>query len=182
VALCEKCGREVRKLTEHAKTKEKLCLKCITKSGFFVPADDEIEVKDERRGSIRVPITITMGFSLFENDQLTEIKYPAFSVDISTSGICFAWDACSLCRGYLENGVHELCVFYPYAIKSESRRELKLEFKITQTFNMSIDAYVIYTLKEEKLGLEYIGAQFTNLTSQQNHMLEKIIIKFGSGI
>ncbi|MFC1582061.1 hypothetical protein ACFL4W_00845 [Planctomycetota bacterium] len=182
MALCEKCGREVKKLTEHAQSKEKLCLKCITKSGFFIPKEEELEVQDERRASIRVPITIIMGFTLFDDDQKTEIKYPAFSVDISTAGICFAWDSCSYCRGYIENGIHESCIFYPYALDNPERQELKLEFKITKTYVMTIESYCIYTLKEESLGLEYIGAQFANLTNQQRRMLEKIIIKYGASI
>ena len=181
---CERCNREVRKLTEHAVSKEKICLKCMTQSGLFVAQQEDIEhdVGDDRRGSIRVPLTIVMGFSLFDDEKQTEISYPAFSVDISTSGICFGWDSCSYCRGYQEHGVDENCVFYPYSMSNEDRKELKLEFKITNTYKMQIESYVIYTLKEERLGLEYVGAQFINLGNQQKRMIEKIIIKYGGGL
>jgi c-di-GMP-binding flagellar brake protein YcgR len=180
VPLCDKCGREVKKLTEHVQTKEKLCLKCITKSGFFCPAEElPSDLNDDRRGSIRIPITIAMSFALFDEDKYTEIKYPAFTVDISTAGICFAWDSCTVCRGYIPNSVDEQCIFYPYYIKNEKRRDLKLEFKITKSYIMGIEACSVYTLKEDELGLEYIGAQFTNVTPKQRRMLEKIIIKYG---
>jgi hypothetical protein len=180
VPICEKCGKEVKKLTEHLKTKEKLCLKCITKSGFFQPEEEiTVEGGEDRRGSIRIPITIAMSFALFQDDKLTEIKYPAFTVDISTAGICFAWNSCNICQGYTPNGVHEKCIFYPYFIQNEARRILKLEFKITKSYIMSIEAFSVYTLKEESLGLEYIGAQFTDVTTKQRRMLEKIILKYG---
>jgi hypothetical protein len=182
VAVCDKCGRDVRRLTDHAKSHEKLCLKCLTQSGFFAPAEEEMVQADDRRGSIRVPITIIMGFSLFNDSDATEINYPAFSVDISTSGICYAWDSCNVCNGYQENSVHPNCIFYPYYLQNEQRKELKLEFKITKTYSMFVESYVIYTLKEENLGIEYIGAQFMNLSNQQNRMLEKIILKYGGKV
>jgi len=181
VPICEKCGKEVKKLTEHVKTKQKLCLKCITQSGFFKPEEEDIAVDsgEDRRGSIRIPITIAMSFALSQDDKFTEIKYPAFTLDISTAGICFAWNSCNICRGYIANSVHEECVFYPYFIKNEDRRPLTLEFKITKSYIMAIEAFTVYTLKEESLGLEYIGAQFANITGKQRRMLEKIILKYG---
>lgn len=181
--ICDKCGKEVKKLTEHLKTKEKLCLKCITKSGFFQPEEDiTVEGGEDRRGSIRIPITIAMSFALFQDDKFTEIKYPAFTVDISTAGICFAWNSCNVCRGYTANSVHEDCIFYPYFIDNSEKRTLTLEFKITKSYIMCVEAYTVYTLKEESLGLEYIGAQFAEVTGKQRRMLEKIILKYGGSV
>ena len=44
---CSKCGTQVKKLTAHAETKEKMCLKCLTGSGYFALQDHEIVGEDE---------------------------------------------------------------------------------------------------------------------------------------
>lgn len=180
--VCARCGKEVRKLIEHAVTKENLCLKCIiaSDSGLYSPKNhDEIAAKDDKRGSVRVPLSLVMSFAFFEGQEDTEIKYPAFSIDLSLSGICFGWDPCSFCKGYEPNGIHEQCIFYAYFIKNEKRKELFLDFKLTDTYVMRIGSYIVYTLIEDSLGVEYVGAQFVNISNKNQHMVEKIILRFG---
>ena len=180
---CSKCGTQVKKLTAHAETKEKMCLKCLTGSGYFALQDHEIVGEDERRGSVRIPLTVTMDFSLSGTGDTDKQDYGAYTVDISMSGLCFVWDSCGTCgtcRGYKPHGVDEKCVFYPYYVNNPSPRALQLALNISEHHSLKLEAHAIYTVKEETLDLEYAGVKFVNVQRQSRRTLEKIIIKYGS--
>jgi len=172
---CEKCGREVNKLTVHAKTGKRLCLKCLTESGFFTLSDDDRISPTERRASIRIPLTVVMNFSLPHRKE----KYPAYTVDISISGICFGWNACSACHGYTERAIDKDCILYPYYIHNPERKQLELELKVSDTVTIITAAYAVHTYKEENIDIEYVGAKFVNMNVQSRRMLEKLVIKTG---
>ena len=174
---CEKCGREVNKLTVHAKTGQKLCLKCITESGFFTLTDDDMITPDERRASIRIPITVVLDFSLAHIKE----KHPAYTVDISMSGLCFGWNACNACHGYEERTIDKDCILYPYYVHNPQRKKLEIELKVKESLTIITDAFAVHTFKDKNIDFEYVGAKFVNLNVQNRRMLEKLVIMQGKG-
>jgi c-di-GMP-binding flagellar brake protein YcgR len=170
--ICEKCGRTVKKLTMHAGSKQRICVKCVSHSGFIAMTDAELRDDKERRGSIRIPLTVIMDFAVKGNAK----KYPAFSVDLSMQGICFVWEACLTCAGYTEGGVHPACIFHPCYLHNPDRKPLRLELKVTNTRAITVDAFVAHTTKDRNLGQEYVGAQFCELSNQSRRIIEKMII------
>lgn len=182
MSKCMRCGREVRNLTEHSMTGEKLCLRCMTKSGIFQMSDDRLLVfKDERRDSLRIPIMVSLSFFVYDPARHTTVEYPAFGVNISRTGICFTWDACSTCTGYAESGVDPNCTFYTYFISNPEPRTMRLQIRVTKTHVMTIEAYSVYTMKDPNLNVEYVGAQFTNLSSDNELILERMLVEYGVG-
>ena len=179
--LCEGCGREVRTLTEHAMSKQRLCLRCMTRSGLFKMDEDRVVVfKDDRRGSIRIPITV--GISITTRTGKTASRtISTFGANISTTGVCFTWSACRTCTGYLPSGLHPKCFFFHFRADNPNAAPLHLGIQVTKTHIMRIDARVAYTLKDEALGVEYVGAQFTHVSSENHLILEKIIMEYGLG-
>jgi len=178
---CAHCGREVMKLLVHPFTNEYVCLKCMTRSGFFsreVQAD-ALPGREERRSAVRIPVSVNMEFEVFDSAKNADVTYPALSVNLSTAGICFAWEHCSPCLGYEEGKVHEKCLFHPYYINNEEARELKLSFNLTVDYTMHIPCFVVYTIKEREMDVEYVGACFSRVTNEQRRILELIIHKYG---
>jgi c-di-GMP-binding flagellar brake protein YcgR len=175
MSTCEKCGRDVKKLTMHAASRMRLCVKCISQSGIVTLSEAELsDSKDERRGSIRVPLTVIMDFAV--NGQTGVRKYPAFSVDLSMMGICFVWEACHKCAGYTDGGVHPQCIFYPSYLQNPAHRPLRIEIKVSDNRAITVDAYVAHTTKDKNLGQEYVGAKFCELSNQSRRIIEKMII------
>jgi len=170
--ICEKCNREVSRLTVHAKTGKKLCLKCITESGFFTLSDNNRIRKDERRASIRLPVTVVLDFSI---DHVKK-RFPAYTVDISMSGLCFGWNGCEVCHGYTEEAIDTDCVLYPYYVNNPDRKKLEVELRITDSITIITKTFVVHTFKENSIDLEYVGAKFVSLNVQNRRMLEKIVI------
>lgn len=176
MGICEKCGLDVKKLTVHAETRQHLCLKCISQSGFLSMNDDEIPSEEpERRSSIRIPLTVTMNFGVSDDNGQIK-KYPAYSVDISMTGMCFVWEACMSCKGYMEGSIDEDCIFFPYFRNNPTRRTFAIELKITDNKSIIVDAYAAHTTQDKNLGQEYVGAQFNNLSNQHRRIIEKMII------
>lgn len=173
--ICEKCGREVSRLTVHAKSGKRLCLKCITESGFFTLSEDNRIRKDERRASIRLPVTVVLDFTINH----TKKRFPAYTVDISMSGLCFGWNGCEVCHGYSEEAIDKNCVLYPYYITNPDRKKLEVELRITDSITIITNTFVVHTFKEESINLEYVGAKFVSLNIQNRRMLEKIVIMQG---
>jgi hypothetical protein len=174
MSTCEKCHREVKKLTMHAASHQRLCVKCISQSGIVTMSDEEIGDAKERRGSIRIPLTVIMDFAVDGRSGMR--KYPAFSVDLSMMGICFVWEACHKCAGYTEGGVHPQCIFHPCYLKNPGRKPLQIELKVTENRAITVDAFVAHTTKDKNLGQEYVGAQFCELSNQSRRIIEKMII------
>ena len=178
---CSKCGQEVKKLAVHSITKEEYCIRCMPDDGMCHFTDEEVNAGHEKRSNVRIPVAISMDFSVGDNDS-QEIKFPAVTVDLSRSGICFAWEQCSNCTGYTENCVNENCLFYTNADENREHKPLKVKFTVSKDNAMELDAYVIYVLKEEDLGLEYVGAKFVDTTNRDRRVLEKILIKHGKKV
>lgn len=181
---CEHCHRDVKKLLAHPFKGEKVCLKCMTRTGFFTKEySHEIEIyANEKRANIRVPISISMSFGVFDVEKKTEINYPAFSVDLTTEGICFAWEHCKFCLGYEESAVHPKCFFYPYsmyAYKVEEERDLTLNLTITDEYVLEIPCRVVYTLKESEMDVEYVGVKFSEISQEKKIIIDMLIHKYG---
>ena len=178
---CAHCGREVMKLLNHPFTDEDVCLKCMTRSGFFSReiSDDAVPKKDDRRSTIRIPVSIMMEFGIFNSEKEALITYPALSVNLSTAGICFAWEHCRQCAGYSEDRVHSDCMLYPYYIKNKDARELLLTFNLTKDYTMQIPCFLVYVIKEKEMDIEYVGACFAKVSQEERHILETIIHKYG---
>ena len=171
---CEKCSEQVHKVSTHSITKKSMCLKCLIETGSYQPRLEELEPGNEKRGSIRIPLTLVMDIEL-ENDKN---RYPAHSADMSMTGICFGWEGCHSCKGYVEQGIDENCIFYPYDISNEDRKTFIIELSISNELSIQVPAYAVYTLKEESLNIEYVGAKFTDLTPEENRAIEEVIIKY----
>lgn len=173
MAICGQCGREVKALTTHATKEHTLCLRCLSKSGFFSVKEEEEVSKYSSKGSLRIPCKIRLGQSSNEGN-IYGRNYFTLCVDINISGICFVWDSCVACRGFSDEGIHEKCIFYPFHIENEGRRELQIELEISDSDTIKTDAYATYTAKEEKYGLEYVGVQFINLSLKDRQIIEKM--------
>ena len=65
---------------------------------------------------------------------------------------------------------------------NKEHKPLKVKFTVSKNNAMELDAYVIYVLKEEDLGLEYVGAKFVETSNQDRRVLEKILIKHGKKV
>lgn len=172
--ICESCGKQVHKLSVHSVTKKKLCLKCLIESGSYKPRFDDFDADDEKRGSIRIPITLIMDMELDSKKK----KYSAYSADMSMTGICIAWDGCSSCSGYIEKGIHENCILHPYYINNEKRKSFTIQLDISKEMAIQVPAYAVYTLKDENIDIEYVGAKFADLTPAENRMIEQVIISY----
>lgn len=174
MVICESCGENVFKVSVHSVTKKKLCLKCLIESGSYQTRFEDIDTEDEKRGSIRIPLTFVMDIELKDR----EVRHSAFSADMSMTGICFAWEGCKTCTGYMEKDIHENCVFYPYYIHNKNRRTFTVQFSLSQRLSVQVPAYAVYTIKEGSLDIEYVGAKFTDLTPAENRIIEEIIIRY----
>ena len=179
--VCAHCGREVMKLLQHAFTNEMVCLKCMTKSGFFSReiGDQIIPAREERRSNVRIPVSIVMSFEMFDSEESSKVTYPALSVNLSTAGICFAWEHCNQCLGYEEGDVHEKCMFYPYYHMNENAKELDLTFSLTPECVMQLPCNIVYTVQEKEMDIEYVGACFTEVNAEEKRILEVIVHKYG---
>ena len=176
---CDKCQQDFYKLTTHSRTKQKLCIRCITDDGCVRFRDEELVLTHDKRGSVRVPLTVNMTVSLEDGDRM-EMRYPVFSVDLSLTGICFTWEFCPVCHGreaHPEAGA--ACFFAPFRSKNPDRRELALELQFG-SFILKAKAYVVHILRDDDCDIEYIGAKFSYLGNHERRVLEKIIIKYGA--
>ncbi len=173
---CEKCGKEAKKLESDPNENRKICLKCMSESPAFPLSDEELELEDDRRAHVRIPMAIGLQFQLEKGTGSTLI-YPATSVNISISGICFGWKFCDPCTGYIKGGVHSDCLFYPFSTSSNGNSSLRLKLQITNTYSLDIKAQVVYTLREEELGFEYVGAEFEELAARDKYIIEQILVK-----
>jgi len=169
------------KLLKHPFTDEDVCLKCMTVSGFFSReiSQDALPERRERRGNIRIPVSIMMEFDIPSSKKGAVVTNPALSVNLSTAGICFAWEHCAACAGYTEGSVHPDCMFYPYYIHNDSAKELGLTFNLTQDYSMEIPCRIVYTIQEKEMDIEYVGACFSKVSEEERLMLEIIIHKYG---
>jgi hypothetical protein len=172
---CDHCERDVIKLLEHPFTHEGVCLKCMTRSGFFSRLTDEDTdvIPRERRSNVRVPVTIEMAFDILD------ISYAAYTVNMALAGICFAWEHCQQCAGYDEGAIDDNCIFAPFYIHGDSPKELMLKFAISETYTMEIPTQIVYTIKEPSMDVEYVGAKFLEVSEKDNLLLEVVIAKFG---
>ena len=171
---CESCGEQVLKASTHSVTKKTMCLKCLIESGSYQPRLEDLEPDDEKRSSIRIPMALVLDVELEDE----KVKYSAYSADMSMTGICFGWEGCSSCKGYIENGIDKNCILYPYYINNENRKPFVIELGITKESIIQVPAYAAYTMKEESLDIEYVGARFTDLTPEENRTIEELVIKY----
>ena len=97
---------------------------------------------------------------------------------MSMTGICFGWEGCPSCKGYIEKGIDENCIFNPYYINNDKRKTFIIELNISKKLTIQVPAYAVYTMKEESLDIEYVGAKFTDLTPEENRTIEELVIKY----
>jgi len=173
--VCDSCGVEVHKLSVHPVTKKNLCMKCLIEAGSFRPDLEDLDPDTEKRASIRIPLTLVMSVEL--DGAKTEKTFAGYSLDISMRGICFGWPGCASCPGYTENGIHEKCIFHPHAAHTPGRQPFLIKIDLSREVKIEAPAYAVYTLKDESINIEYVGARFTDLDPAANRMLEELIIK-----
>ena len=174
--VCKQCKCTVKKVIPHATTGIKLCLQCITENGIFhLHKKDLIDI-NERRDHVRVPLSIVMEFSL--KDKPHDLRhFPAYTIDLSLSGLSFAWDACSHSKHEDSYTVDTGCLLYPYWIDHTSPEELILDVHIGSSLIVSIASHVIYTASDPDTGMEYVGVRFLHVNPQTRRFLEKTIFK-----
>jgi c-di-GMP-binding flagellar brake protein YcgR len=158
----------------------KACLRCIIQKGDYTSLLNEYIPDNERRASVRIPITVNMNFSLPGETESEDGSYPAYVLDLSMSGLCFGWRGCPVCTEYKPKTIHEKCILYPFFIDNEDRKPMNLDLKVDDG-TISIDAFAVYSVKDEDEGIEYIGTKFTDLSSLNQRLIEKLVITLGRG-
>ena len=178
---CSQCGKNVKKLTMHARTRELVCLRCVKEDGFLTLNKTELLEGNERRAHIRIPLTVLLDISLTQGKEKTSQAYQGYTVDISLDGLCFVWTHCTDCTISLKGRtISPDCIFYPYSLQHPEPKPLLLNLNISKNATTILEGFAIYTLFEKKQNIEYVGVNFANLTPQNRRNLEKLIIRYGS--
>lgn len=199
---CEICGKEVKKLLAHPMSKKGVCYQCLSKDGFFSRDVSEHMhfITDEKRSSLRIPLSICLSFELPNTEGEGKTTYEAISVDLSITGVCFAWEQCKDCNGYkrieihpdcfvLEkcreckvykrHSVHPNCLFYPYSVNNDYGKDLDITFKLSEDYSLILPCRIANVLQEDDNDIEYVGASFSKFDLKELKILEILIIEYG---
>jgi hypothetical protein len=179
--VCGKCGKEVRKLTKHINEEEPQCVKCASDTALHPLDLTLLDFENEKRASLRIPLFVEMDFIIhkFMHNDTKSMRYPAQSIDISMTGICFTWGMCEECNGHVSHGVHENCLFYPYYIANKKKVPLHLELRVMDDYILKTDAWVVHVTQEENINMEFIGACFTGkMKPIDKRIIENLVIKY----
>lgn len=176
MARCERCSREVSKLVMHAHSGEHICVQCLTQDGIWELASESSLPTWERRGSTRIqfstPMTIRTAAGL---------SFPVLSVDISMTGLCFAWTACHDCPPAIARpDITPSCVFFPHYTGNPDALDLEIDILLRSRCVIPLKARLVYILRDTSLDLEYVGAKFMNVPNEYRRALEKLIIRYAT--